>query len=151
MKSKWNLTLSNGLILSLPTISLAHYTILYCSLPTYRLCPGGCDSSFSVGPYAPSFRYLLVYKRQLTTITFHPHRHTHYAYAVWINRKNTKGSSDKYSFRKKKCIYGIRANQINSSLTKFIVIILTFISLNKFIMKIHSITNLLVLILYHEC
>jgi hypothetical protein len=45
----------------------------------------------------------------------------------------------------KECNYGFR--QISSSLTKFIIIVLTFMSINKFISKIYSITNLMVLIL----
>jgi len=46
--------------------------------------------------------------------------------------------------------YGEHADQTSSSLTKFIVnSISTYVS-NKFIIKIYSITNLMVLILFHE-
>jgi hypothetical protein len=49
----------------------------------------------------------------------------------------------KYNYRK--------LVQTNLILTKFIEKILAFISLNKFIMKIYCITNLMILALFHKC
>jgi hypothetical protein len=47
--------------------------------------------------------------------------------------------------------YGIYADQTSSNLTKFIVNNMrAHMSLNKFIMKIYSTTNVMVLILYYE-
>jgi hypothetical protein len=53
----------------------------------------------------------------------------------------------------KKSNYEIYAGQTSSSLVKFIVnLVLTFLSLNKLIIKVYSITNLMVFVLYHgEC
>ena len=54
----------------------------------------------------------------------------------------------------KECSYGNIAGQFSSSLIKFIgnSINIIFMSLNKFIIRIYSITNLImILILYHDC
>jgi hypothetical protein len=48
------------------------------------------------------------------------------------------------------CNYGMRVSQIDSSLTKFIVNNINIYVSNKFIIKIYSITNLIILILYHK-
>ena len=51
----------------------------------------------------------------------------------------------------KKYNYEICAGQTSSNLTKFIVNNISFMSINKFIVKIYYITNLMVFILYHKC
>jgi hypothetical protein len=48
------------------------------------------------------------------------------------------------------CIVLCNSQKISSTLSKFIVNSIMFMSLNKFTIKIYFITNLMVLNLYHE-
>jgi hypothetical protein len=50
----------------------------------------------------------------------------------------------------KECNYGIRVGQSSSSLTKFTVNTISIFYSKYFFMKIYSITNLMVFILYHK-
>jgi hypothetical protein len=52
---------------------------------------------------------------------------------------------------RKECSYMIRVSQSSSSLTKFIANSINIYVSNKFIMKIYSMTNLMILILHREC
>ena len=65
-----------------------------------------------------------------------------------INLLSELPASNSTPFDQNKCNYEIRATQTSSSLTKSIVNSIN-ISLNRFVIKMHCIFNLMVLILYY--